>query len=77
MMPEGCVRVTANCDGCGHPYYVRLPEAFADQLPRDDVQVKDGVARVVTLPMTVKQMHDTAAKLRNAGADVFFAGIEE
>ena len=77
MMPENCARVTADCSGCGHPYYVRLPEAFAGMLPCDKVTVADGVARVITKSVTVKEMHDTVAALRDKGAQVFFAGIEE
>ena len=77
MMPEGCVRVTADCAGCGHPYYVRLPEELAGKLPVAERTAADGTARVITRPMTVKQMHDLAAQLRADGAKVFFAGIEE
>ena len=77
MMPAGCVRVTADCTGCGHPYYVRLPEAFAGELPCDKITVDNGTARVITKAMTVKEMHTTAAALRAKGAQVFFAGIEE
>ena len=77
MMPQGCVRVTADCIGCGHPYYVRLPKVFADQLPCDKVKEDGDIARVITKPVTVKEMHDLAARLRQQGAQVFFAGIEE
>ena len=77
MMPAGCVRVTADCTGCGHPYYVRLPEDLASALPCDKITVDNGMARVITKSMTVKEMHDTAAALREKGAQVFFAGIEE
>ena len=77
MMPEGCVRVTADCSGCGHPYYVRLPEAFVEELPCARVSLDNGTARVITKAITVKAMHDTAAALRKQGAQVFFAGIEE
>ena len=77
MLPQGCVRVTADCTGCGHPYYVRLPKAFADQLPCDKVKEDGDIARVITKAVTVKEMHDLAAQLRQQGAQVFFAGIEE
>lgn len=70
-------RVTADCTGCGHPYYVRLPKAFADQLPCDKVKEDGDIARVITKSVTVKEMHDLAAQLRQQGAQVFFAGIEE
>ena len=77
MMPENTVRVTADCSGCGHPYYVRLPKAFAGELPCDKVRDEGETARVITKAMTVKEMHDLAAALRAKGAQVFFAGIEE
>jgi len=77
MLPEGCIRVKADCDGCGHPYYVRLPAAMADAFAKDSVEIEGDIARIVTLPMTVKQMHDLANTLREQGADLFFAGIEE
>lgn len=77
MLPQDCVRVTADCTGCGHPYYVRLPKAFADQLPCDKVKEDGDIARVITKAVTVKEMHDLAAQLRQQGAQVFFAGIEE
>ena len=77
MMPAKVTRVTADCTGCGHPYYVRLPEALADQLPCDKVECDGGVARVITKPVTVKEMHDKVQALRAQGAQVFFAGIEE
>ena len=77
MMPENCVRVTADCDGYQHPYYVRLPVTFAKELPINSSRVDGEIARVITHPISVKQMHKTAAALRAKGADLFFAGIEE
>ena len=77
MMPQNCTRVTADCSGCGHPYYVRLPESFAGELPCDKIAVDNGIARVITKSVTVKEMHDTVSALRAKGAQVFFAGIEE
>ena len=77
MLPEGCVRVTADCHGCGHPYYVRLPEELADALPIAEKATAKGISRVITRPMTVKQMHELAARLREGGARLFFAGMEE
>ena len=76
MMPAGCVRVTADGEGCGHPYYVRLPAELTGQLPVDRIQKDGDTARVVTSSVTVKWMHDTAARLRAQGAKLFFAGIE-
>ena len=76
MMPAGCVRVAADGEGCGHPYYVRLPVELTGQLPVDRIQKDGDTARVVTSSVTVKWMHDTAARLRAQGAKLFFAGIE-
>ena len=77
MLPADCVRVTADCTGCGHPYYVRLPKALAEQLPCDKVGVEGDVARVITKALTVKEMHDAVQAMRTQGAQVFFAGIED
>ncbi len=78
MLPEGCVRVTADCSGCGHKYFVRLPDQLALTLPVERVTpVGDASAWVITQPMPVSEMHARAAQLRMAGAQVFFAGIEE
>lgn len=77
MLPEDCLRVTADCTACGHPYYVRLPAALAGELPAAEVAAEGDVARVITRPMPVAKMHRLAARLRQDGAQVFFAGIEE
>jgi predicted PurR-regulated permease PerM len=54
-----------------------LPEELAERLPCAEKAIANGIARVVTKAMTVKQMHVLAAQLRAEGAKVFFAGIEE
>lgn len=77
MLPEGCRRVNADCTGCGHPYYVRLPAGLEDELPVAECSTEGGLARVITHPMPVAEMHGIAARLRQSGRQVFFAGIGE
>ena len=77
MLRESCARGGADNSGCLHRYYVRLPEALAGRLPAEDVETADGVARVVTGPLSVERMHTLAAELRENGAELFFAGLEQ
>ncbi len=77
MLPAGCIRVTADCSGCGHKYFVRLPAQLAMTMPTEQVTPMGANAWVITTPMTVLEMHTRAAQLRAVGAQVFFAGIEE
>jgi len=59
-------------EGVCHPYYVRTaePDAFLSS-----VTEQQGDGWVITKPVSVKQMHDWAAKKAEADPDVFFAGI--
>ncbi len=77
MMPEGTARVTAHCGGCGHKYFVRLPAPLASTLPVERMAPMGADAWVITQVLPVSEMHARAAQLRMAGAQVFFAGIEE
>ena len=76
MFPAGLQRGKADPQACSHPYYVRLPAAFADRLPAESKAQDGDIVRIVTAPMTVGDMHALAAALRQEGAPVFFAGIE-
>ena len=38
---------------------------------------ENGVARVITEPVSVASMHAFAAKQRENGAEIFFAAVEE
>ena len=77
MLSPTCQSARADNSGCGHRYYVRVPAAFADRFPGADAAESGGIVRLVTQPMTVLEMHEKAAALRQAGATLFFAGIEE
>ena len=76
MLPENCVPAAADCDGCKHPYYVRVPASFAGAFPAQQVRLYGDLARIITAPMTVKGMHRMASEIRSAGGAVFFAGME-
>ena len=76
MFPAGLQRGKADPQACSHPYYVRLPAAFAGRVPAESKAQDGDNVRIVTAPMTVGDMHALAAALRPEGAQVFFAGIE-
>lgn len=77
MLSPTCQSARADNSGCGHRYYVRIPAALAREFPGADAAESGGIVRLVTQPMTVLEMHEKAAALRQAGAELFFAGIEE
>lgn len=77
MLRDSCQRVAADNSAACHAYYVRLPESMAGELPCASVEVEDGTARVVTEIISVSRMHEAAAKLRQAGGEVFFAAIRQ
>lgn len=77
MLSPTCQSARADNSGCGHRYYVRIPAALAREFPGADAAESSGIVRLVTQPMTVLEMHEKTAALRQAGAELFFAGIEE
>ena len=77
MMQSGCPRVKADNSACSHAYYVRLPARFQDRLPLKESEKDGQLLRAVTEPLSVSAMHEAAAELRKAGAEVFFAAIGE
>ena len=77
MMQAGCPRVKADNSACSRVYYVRLPARFEDMLPLKEAEKDGDLLRAVTEPMPVSAMHEAAAKLRQAGAEVFFAAMGE
>ena len=77
MMQAGCPRVKADNSACSRVYYVRLPARFEDMLPLKEAERDGDLLRAVTEPMPVSAMHEAAAKLRQAGAEVFFAAMGE
>ena len=77
MMQAGCPRVKADNSACSRVYYVRLPARFEDMLPLKEAEKDGDLLRAVTEPMPVSAMHEAAAALRQAGAEVFFAPMGE
>ena len=77
MMKPSCVRVTADNSVCSCRYYVRLPAALAGALPFAEKEEDCGVCRGVTGLLPVTEMHARVKALREQGASVFFAAMEE
>ena len=76
MFPAGLQRGKVDPQACSHPYYVRLPAAFAEKIPTESKEQDGDDVRIITPPMTVSAMHALAAALRQNDVQVFFAGIE-
>ena len=77
MFPLGLERGEVDNSVCRHSYYVRLPAALACELPAASSELDGDVARLITEPLSVSQMHFTAARLREDGAELFFAAVRE
>ena len=75
MFAADCAEGRADNSLVEHGYYVRLPEALAGEFAAESVECEGGTARLLTKPMSVQAMHETAAKLRAGGASVFFAAV--
>ena len=77
MFPERLRRGAVDNGLCRHSYYVRLPAALREKLPCASVETEGETARVLTEPMAVSDMHESAKNLREMGAEVFFAAVRE
>ena len=77
MMKPGCVRVAADNSVCSCRYYVRTADAFADTLPLAEKELDGELCRGVTVAMPVAEMHALAKALREKGAPLFFAAMED
>ena len=75
MLQARCRQANADNSGQEHIYYVRLPAELAGEIPSESAELDGQVARIVTKPISVSQMHFTAKRLRAAGAEIFFAEI--
>ena len=75
MFSAACAEGAADNSGSVHAYYVRLPAALAGELPAESAELDGELVRLVTAPLSVTAMHETAARLRAQGASVFFAAI--
>ncbi len=76
MFSECCVEGKADNSGSVHCYYVRLPAELAGEFDAESAELDGDAARLVTKPMSVSSMHETAKRLRSQGAPLFFAAIE-
>ena len=77
MMKASCVRVAADNSVCACRYYVRLPAACADALPLAEKEEDGALVRGVTERLPVTEMHAAVKALRENGAAVFFAALED
>ena len=77
MMNPECCRAVADNSVCEHSYYVRLSEADSCRLPVEKAEASDGVARVITKPLSVLEMHRIASEIRKEGGSLFFAAVGE
>ena len=75
LFSAGCAAGKADNSGSVHNYYVRLPADLAGELEAESAELEGPVARLVTKPMSVSAMHETARRLRARGAALFFAAI--
>ncbi len=75
MLQPGCKAGAADNSALSRLYYVRLPEAFAARLPSESCEAEDGLARLVTKPLSPAAMHAAAKEIRAAGGELFFAAI--
>ena len=77
MLSEACARGRVDNSGSVHCYYVRLPADLAGEIEAESAELEGEVARLVTKPMSVSAMHETARRLRAQGAALFFAAIRD
>lgn len=77
MFSEACARGRVDNSGSVHCYYVRLPADLAGEIAAESAEFEGQVARLVTKPMSVSAMHETARRLRAQGAALFFAAIRD
>ena len=77
MFSDGCARGRVDNSGSVHCYYVRLPADLAGEIEAESAEYEGSAARLVTKPMSVSAMHETARRLREQGAALFFAAIRD
>ncbi len=76
MFSADCEDGTADNGSEAHVYYVRLPASSKDCLPVKEVLKEEGdTVRILTGPVSVRQMHETAAAVRAEGKSLFFAAV--
>ncbi len=77
MMKKSCERVAADNSIVKCRYYVRVDAVFADELPFAEKECGGALCRGVTAAMPVTEMHALAKALRDKGASLFFAAMED
>ncbi len=77
MFSAACAEGAADNSGSVHGYYVRLPAALAGEFPAEALEQDGDIARLITAPMSVKAMHETARRLRAQGAALLVAAIKQ
>ena len=75
MFPAKCADGEADNSSESHVYYVRLPKACMQALPVEEILEDAESLRAMTKEISVKQMHEIAANLRDNGMAVFFAAV--
>ena len=75
MLEPGCAHTDADNSQVTPAYYVRLPAELAGELPAESAELDGDMVRMITKPISVSQMHFTAARVRSAEASIFFAAI--
>ena len=75
MLTAACRRVEADNSAACHGYYLRLPESLAGTFEAESAEAEDGVARLISKPYPVAEMHEKVRALRAQGAKVFFAAV--
>lgn len=77
MMDPECEEIAADNDSVLQRYYVRTEVTYEYLVPYFEWSVKEGLVTGITNPISVSEMHSMAKEIRNEGAEVFFASIEE
>lgn len=75
MFQASCEYGAADNAKCVRSYYVRLPAALASAIPAELSEQDGELARLITKPISVADMHAAVKALREQGAKVFFAAI--
>ncbi len=76
FLPADCKEGEANNENGVNRYYVRMEAEDYQLFPTEEVELKDGVYRLITTPLSVSRMHQLAVDIRKAGRKIFFAALE-
>ena len=76
MMRDDCTDAAAVND-IEQRFFVRLPALYADLFDAECIETAGETARLFTKPVAVDAMHALVKSIREKGAEVFFASVEE